>query len=355
MDIEDLKRKLAYINCYTKEINIMEVCGTHTMSIGKNGIRDLLSPNINLLSGPGCPVCVTPDHYIDYIYDLALNKECIIATYGDMIRVPGSTRSISLEKAKAFGADVRMVYSSMDAVRLARQNHGKKVVFLGIGFETTTPATAIAIKEAEKSQIHNFYVLSMHKRIEPVMRALLEDKDLRIDAFLCPGHVAVIIGEDGFKFLEEYNCVSAIAGFETEEIIDGLYFIVKDLISGGRCIKNAYGTLVSKEGNNAAKEIIGEVFESRYDYWRGLGMIESSGYKLKASFKDHDIEALYPVNNDNVNKKDIGCRCGEVLKGKIKPEACILFGKTCTPESPVGPCMVSGEGSCAARFRYGSY
>lgn len=355
MNIDDLKRKLEYINSYSSSINIMEVCGTHTMSIGRHGIRELLAPNINLLSGPGCPVCVTPDHYIDYVYELAVNKGCTIATYGDMIRVPGSRRHISLEKAKAIGADVKMVYSSLDAVRLARENCEKKVVFLGIGFETTTPATAIAVKEAERCKLDNFYVLSMHKRIEPVMRALLEDKELRIDAFLCPGHVAVIIGEEGFCFLQEYNCISAIAGFEPDEIIDGLYCIVKDLKDRNFRVKNAYSSVVRKEGNTAAKAIIDEYFDKRDDFWRGLGLIKSSGFKLKAPFQRYDIESVYPLDNTSVQNINNGCQCGEVLKGKIKPENCILFGKACTPESPVGPCMVSGEGSCAARIKYGNY
>lgn len=355
MDIEYLKRKLDYINGYNKKINIMEVCGTHTMAIGRHGIRELLAPNINLMSGPGCPVCVTPDYYIDYIYDLAINKNCTIATYGDMIRVPGSQRHISLEKAKALGADVKMVYSSLDALRLAQENRDKKVVFLGVGFETTAPATAVALKEALEHEVSNFYILSMHKRIEPVMRSLLEDKDLCIDAFLCPGHVAVIIGEDGFGFLREYDCISAIAGFEPEEIINGLYCIVKDLINRGSGVKNAYSTVVRKEGNLAAKAIMEEYFDRGDDCWRGLGMIGLSGCKLKAAFKDHDIENIYPLNSQINRNSNNGCQCGEVLKGKLRPEDCVLFGKACTPEAPVGPCMVSGEGSCAARFKYGGF
>lgn len=355
MNIDNLKYKLNYINSFDRVISIMEVCGTHTMAIGKYGIRELLAPNINLLSGPGCPVCVTPDNYIDYIYDLALNKNCIIATYGDMIRVPGSSRNISLEKAKALGAGVKMVYSSMDALKLASENKEKKIVFLGIGFETTTPATAVAVGEAEKLKLDNFYILSMHKRIEPVMRALLEDRELKIDAFLCPGHVAVIIGQDGFEFLKEYNCVSSIAGFELEQVIEGLYLIVKDLKEGSIGIKNAYSSVVRKEGNTEAKAIIHKYFYSSNDSWRGLGNIEESGYKLRKAFEKYDIEKIYPMN-DKINQiSNNGCQCGEVLKGKIRPEQCVLFAKACTPESPVGPCMVSGEGSCAARFKYGSY
>jgi hydrogenase expression/formation protein HypD len=355
MDVKDLKRKLDFINNYKEHVNIMEVCGTHTMAIGKHGIRGLLTENINLLSGPGCPVCVTPDYYIDYAYDLSVNKNCIVATYGDMIRVPGSQGSISLEKAKALGAEVKMVYSSLDAVKLAIENQEKKVVFLGIGFETTAPATAIAIKEAESLGLENFYVLSMHKRIEPVMRLLLVDDELKIDAFLCPGHVAVIIGENGFKFLEEYKCISAIAGFEVDEVINGLYSIILDLYSNSTAVKNVYSSVVRKEGNSAAQKIIKEYFEESDDYWRGLGIVTGSGLKLKKHHSKFNIEEVFPINTDSIVKRTNGCQCGEVLKGKIKPEQCALFGKVCSPENPIGPCMVSGEGSCAARFKYGNF
>lgn len=355
MNIEDLKRKLEYINNYTKRINIMEVCGTHTMAIGKHGIRELLNENINLLSGPGCPVCVTPNCYIDYVYDLAVNKNCVIATYGDMIRVPGSRPHITLERAKALGAKVKMVYSSMDAVKYAQSNPEEKVIFLGIGFETTAPATAIAVQQASLMGLKNFYVLSMHKRIEPVMRALLEDKELKIDGFLCPGHVAVITGKKGFGFLTEYNCVSAIAGFEIEEVIWGIYSLVKDLMEGNSNVRNVYGSVVRDEGNITAQNIINEFFCYEDDYWRGLGLIPSSGLKLRENYDAYNIEKLFDVSIDKDEKDTNGCQCGEVLKGKIKPEVCKLFGKVCTPGSPIGPCMVSSEGSCAARYKYGIF
>ncbi|WP_139904213.1 hydrogenase formation protein HypD [Clostridium thermarum] len=355
MDIQELKRKIEFINSYKERVNIMEVCGTHTMAIGKHGIRGLLASNINLLSGPGCPVCVTPDHYIDYIYDLAVNKNCLIATYGDMIRVPGTERHISLEKAKALGAEVRMVYSSLDAVKLAKENLEKRVVFLGIGFETTTPATAIAVMEAQKLGLDNFYILSMHKKIEPVMRLLLEDEELKIDAFLCPGHVAVIIGEDGFKFLEEYDCAASIAGFELDEVINGLYSLILDLKSNSTTIKNVYSAVVRKEGNKAAQSIIEKYFCAEHDYWRGLGLVKDSGFKLKREYSKYNIEEVFPIDHSNPEKRKNGCQCGEVLKGKIAPDQCKLFGRVCSPESPVGPCMVSGEGSCAARYKFGNY
>ena len=347
----DAMKKIEAINEYKENINIMEVCGTHTNAIGKFGIRNLLNKNINLISGPGCPVCVTPDIYIDYIYDLALKEDIIIATYGDMLRVPGSNPKRTLENAKALGAKVKLIYSSMDAVELAKLNPDKKVVFLGIGFETTTPATAIAVMDAKEKNISNFYVLSVHKIVEPVMRVLLEDKDLKINGFIIPGHVAVIIGENGFKFLEEYNCSGVITGFSLEEIVDGIFMLINCVKNNKGIVLNAYKKLVRKEGNEAATALINKVFDKRDDAWRGIGIIPGSGYKLKEEYSDFDIEKIY--NLDIVESKSSSlCKCGEVLKGKIKPNQCELYKKACTPENPIGPCMVSEEGSCAAYFRY---
>jgi len=347
----DAMKKIEAINEYKENINIMEVCGTHTNAIGKFGIRNLLNKNINLISGPGCPVCVTPDIYIDYIYDLALKEDIIIATYGDMLRVPGSNPKRTLENAKALGAKVKLIYSSMDAVELAKLNPDKKVIFLGIGFETTTPATAIAVMDAKEKNISNFYVLSVHKIVEPVMRVLLEDKDLKINGFIIPGHVAVIIGENGFKFLEEYNCSGVITGFSLEEIVDGIFMLINCVKNNKGIVLNAYKKLVRKEGNEAATALINKVFDKRDDAWRGIGIIPGSGYKLKEEYSDFDIEKIY--NLDIVESKSSSlCKCGEVLKGKIKPNQCELYKKACTPENPIGPCMVSEEGSCAAYFRY---
>lgn len=347
----DNKEKINEINKVQSKINIMEVCGTHTMAISKFGLRDLLGDNINLISGPGCPVCVTPDIYIDYIYNLALKKDIIIATYGDMIRVPGSIPQHTLEYAKALGANVRMVYSSMDALRLAQENPDKKIVFMGIGFETTAPATAIAVKEAERNNIGNFYVLSVHKQVEPVMRLLLEDKELNINGFLCPGHVAAIIGTQGFKFLEEYKCAGVVAGFELDEILDALQLLVHSIENHQYAIMNKYESLVKYKGNSVAMDTINDVFQSKDDLWRGMGLIRNSGLKFNSRYERFDIEKIYPVEYESSYKKN-GCSCGEVLKGKIKPTGCRLFGKVCTPENPVGPCMVSMEGSCAAFYRY---
>lgn len=350
-DYNIISKKIKEINEYDKNLNIMEVCGTHTMAISRFGLRNVFNANINLISGPGCPVCVTPDIYLDYIYELALKEDIIIATYGDMIRVPGSAPYITLENAKAKGANIKMVYSSMDALNIAVDNKDKKVVFLGIGFETTAPATAIAVKEAKSKKINNFYVLSMHKLVEPVMRVLLGDETLKIDGFLCPGHVAVVVGETGFKFLEEYKCPGTVAGFELDEVVDGVYDLIQSIKNNDYMIKNSYKKLVKKDGNVAAIKIIEEMFEVKDDYWRGMGLIKNSGLRLKEEFRMHDIEELYKVEIKE-NIKNNGCQCGEVLKGKIRPDECALFHKVCTPENPIGPCMVSGEGSCAAYYKY---
>jgi hydrogenase expression/formation protein HypD len=351
-NIDIIKEKLNEINKFKREVNIMEVCGTHTMAIGRYGFRNLINENINLVSGPGCPVCVTPNMYIDYIYDLSLSEEIIIATYGDMIRVPGSIPEFSLEKAKAKGAQVKIVYSSIDALKIAQQNLDKKVVFLGIGFETTTPATAIAVKEAEKRGLDNFYILSMHKLVEPVMRSLLRDKSIKIEGFICPGHVAAIIGVKGFEFLNEYKCPGVITGFEALEIVNGIYEIIDSIKADEYGVKNAYTKLIKNQGNLVGKNLIYEVFDVVDDYWRGLDKIEKSGLKLKEKYWRFDIEKLFPLGDIYFKDKKNGCHCGDVLKGKIRPHQCKLFGNVCTPENPVGPCMVSSEGSCAAWFKY---
>lgn len=342
---------LKRINEYKDKINIMEVCGTHTVAISKFGLRSAFNENINLISGPGCPVCVTPQNYMDYIYELSLNKKIIICTYGDMIRVPGSIPYKTLERARALGANVKMVYSTMDSINIAMENPNKKIVFLGVGFETTTAHTAVAIKEAEAKNIENFYVLSMHKLVEPVMRQLLENKELQIHGFLCPGHVAAILGQDGFMFLNEYKSIGAIAGFEAQDIINAVGTIIHMRKNGETGVKNCYGRLVSKQGNKIAVNLINEVFQAETDYWRGMGKIKASSLKLREKYKKYDIELLYPMNHNGENN-NTACQCGEVLMGKIKPNQCKLFKTVCCPENPVGPCMVSSEGSCGAYYKY---
>lgn len=336
------------INSSNRIINIMEVCGTHTMSINKYGLRDVLK-NVNFISGPGCPVCVTDEQYIDYIYKLSLIENIIIASFGDMIRIPGSKKCISLEAASAKGAKVKIVYSSMDAVKLAEENKDKQVVFLGIGFETTIPTTAAAIKDAQVKGIDNFYVLSLHKKMEPVMVNLAEDKNIKIDGFICPGHVAMLIGEEGFSFLKKYHIPSVITGFSALDILISVQAITNMVLNNESDVKNMYEHVVKKK-NEAAWRLVNEVFDIKNDYWRGIGLIEKSGFKIKDEYSKYDIESIYPISLEHkINNK---CRCGEVLKGIISPLSCELFSKTCTPEYPVGPCMVSREGSCAAYYKY---
>lgn len=330
-----------------RKLNIMEVCGTHTMAISKFGFRNSLN-NINFVSGPGCPVCVTSDVIINYIYKLSLKEKIIIATFGDMLKVPGSKPYINLENAAAIGASIKVVYSSFDALKLADQNRDKLVVFLGIGFETTAPSTAVAIKEAKIKGIDNFKVLSLHKRMEPVMVSLLKDKKFNIDGFLCPGHVAMVIGADGFDFLKKFSIPSVISGFEAKDILIAIRQIVDMIIEQNSEVRNAYKYVV-KEKNFTAAKLLEEVFEEKKDIWRGIGFIENSGFKIKEEYAMQNIETIFPVElKNNISK----CKCGEVLKGIINPNECAFFGKICTPLNPVGPCMVSREGSCAAYYKY---
>ena len=339
-------------NWNIKPVKLMEVCGTHTMAIAKSGIKSLLPDNIKLLSGPGCPVCVTAEENIDAILKLAKDKNVIIATYGDMLKVPGSKYGESLEKLKAMGANIKMVYSAFDAVEIARDNPDKKVVFLGIGFETTTPGTAIALQEAVNSKLKNFYIYSMHKLVEPVLRTLIKEDDFDIDGFLCPGNVAVIIGEKGFEFLPlEYKIPSVICGFEAGDILTSIYKLLLQIKNNKPLIENEYTRVVKYDGNVEAQNAIFKYFEPSDDIWRGIGLIKKSGLKLKAEFEAFDAEKNFDLHIE-VKKSHTSCKCGEIIKGKVVPSGCPLFGKACTPENPVGPCMVSSEGTCAAYYKY---
>jgi len=337
---------------YTAHINIMEVCGTHTMSIAAAGIKQMLPENIKLISGPGCPVCVTPSERIDDVCQISKHKNVIIATYGDMFRVPGTRKNISLEKSRMDGADIRMVYSSMDALEIAADNPDKEVVFLGIGFETTAPATAVSIIEAEKRKIDNFSVFSLHKQVEPVLRKLLDSKEVRVDGFLLPGHVAVILGVQGFEFLEkDYNIPGVVGGFEPTDILKAIYMIISQIGRGSPKIENEYTRLVSYCGNTAAMDIIAQIFEPCDDIWRGLGIIKCSGLKIREKYSKYDAVLKMDIKYSPLYI-DTKCRCGDILKGLIEPKDCSLFGSACVPDSPVGPCMVSSEGTCAAAYKY---
>lgn len=334
-------------------IKLMEVCGTHTHAIAKSGIRGALPENIKLLSGPGCPVCVTPPEVIDEILSLAKRENVIIATYGDMIKVPGSRRGENLGLLRACGAKVEIVYSPVDAVDIAEKNPDCEVVFLGAGFETTAPGTAVAIGEAKERNIKNFSVFSFLKTVEPALRALIADPDLKVSGFICPGHVATIIGEGGFRFLsDEFKIPCAIGGFEAEEILLAIDSILRQIEEQNPSVTNNYPKAVKKEGNPVAVKIIEKYLTPRRDIWRGLGKIDGSGLGIREEYSEFDAEKKFDIKI-KPQKENSPCRCGEVICGKLSPSECPLFGKVCTPEDPVGPCMVSGEGACAAAYKYG--
>lgn len=344
---------IEYINSVSlRPVRLMEVCGTHTHSIARAGIKSQLPANIKLISGPGCPVCVTPAETIDAFLGLSSDRNVIITTYGDMLRVPGSEPGDSLYTRKALGADVRIVYSPTDAVDLAMQNPLKEVVFLGVGFETTAPGTAAAIEYAIDNKAENFHVFSMLKRVEPSLRTLIEDPGFNIDGFIVPGHVAAVIGEDGFSFLpDDYGLPGVVTGFSPDDIWRGLYMLIDMLTHKKPCIKNAYKGVVHKNGNPIAKEFIDKYFSVRDDEWRGLGHIKNSGFAIKGEYSLYDAEKFFNLKPHKPATSS-PCLCGEIIKGKAEPEDCPLFGRVCVPDDPVGPCMVSGEGACSAAYKY---
>ena len=336
------------------ETRLMEVCGTHTMAIAKSGIRSMLPEKVKLLSGPGCPVCVTPPQVIDAVLELAMDPEITIATYGDMVRVPGSRPGDSLQRRRALGAKLLVVYSPVDAVEYAKENPDREVVFLGVGFETTAPGTAAAVLTAKEEKVKNFSVLSMLKTVEPALRALMKTEDFNVQGFLCPGHVGTVIGEKGFAFLpEEYQMPAVIAGFEPEDILLSVYLLLRQIAEGRPRVENQYKRAVSPKGNVLAQNMIGRCLEPRADLWRGLGRIETSGLGFRAEFSDFDAEKKFSIRYGEETGPS-ACRCGDVICGRISPSRCPMFGKRCTPEDPVGPCMVSSEGACAAAYKYQS-
>ena len=330
------------------EVTLMEVCGTHTMALFRLGIRSMLPPKVKVIAGPGCPVCVTPQSAIDKAIKIS-GKACVV-TYGDMYKVPGSHSSLEKEKAK--GRDIRVVYSPLDALALAQRTPGKEIVFLGIGFETTAPATASVVITAKEKGIKNFSVLSAHRLIPPAME-VLSDGELNIDGYLCPGHVSTIIGEKPYLTIaHRFNIPCVIAGFEALDILEGIYLLLKQIHEGRSIVENSYRRVVKPEGNKLAQEVINRVFETKDSEWRGIGKIKRSGLVLKKEFKDFDAEKRFDIKIKD-SKPHPGCICGEILKGLKRPTACKNFGKLCTPEEPLGPCMVSSEGTCAAYYRYG--
>ena len=337
---------------------LMEVCGTHTMAIGKAGIRQLLPPQVRLLSGPGCPVCVTPPEGIDRMLRLSEEKQVIIATYGDMIRVPGSRRGDTLSRRRAAGARVAVVYSVMDALQLAGEHPDDEIVFPGIGFETSAPGTAAAIQEAARRDLRNFTVLPMMKTTGPALRALIRAPDFSVQGFLCPGHVAAITGEEGFRFLaEEYAIPAVISGFEPEDILASVFLLLSQIREGRARLENEYTRAVSKEGNALARTVMHDVLLPRDDSWRGLGLVKGSGLTIREAYSRFNAEERFRdlfTELPEPSAETGRCRCGQILQGHLSPGDCPLFGTVCTPEDPVGPCMVSGEGACAAAYRYES-
>jgi hydrogenase expression/formation protein HypD len=333
-----------------RRINIMEVCGTHTVSIFRNGIKSTLNPQIRLISGPGCPVCVTEASYIDTILKLAERPDVIIATYGDMMRVPG--RDSSLEAARSKNRNVTIVLSAMDAVALAQSRPDKIVVFAAVGFETTTPATAVAVKEAKSLGLKNFAVYSAHKLVIPAMEALLGSRNVNIDAFLCPGHVSAIIGSDAYKpIVSKYGRPCVVAGFEPMQIIEGLAEICRIIADGRPEVTSIYSAAVMPSGNKTALALMEEYFRPADGYWRGVGLIPASSLVLRDEYCEFDALKRFGIAEVRTVERT-PCRCGEVLCGLIDPPDCALFGNKCTPDHPVGPCMVSSEGSCAAWHKY---
>jgi hydrogenase expression/formation protein HypD len=333
-----------------KPARFMEVCGTHTVAIFKNGIREVLPQHIELVSGPGCPVCVTANRDIDKAIKLTRIPDVIVTTFGDMIRVPGSESSLKNEKS--LGADVRMVYSTMDALEVARQNPDKKVVFLGIGFETTAPTIAAAVVAAEAEGIKNFLVLSSHKLLPPAMDALLSGGELDVSGFICPGHVSTVIGTAPYEVVvSQYNTPCVVVGFEPLDILQGIYMLASQIEAGEAKVEIQYTRSVSPEGNQNAMNTMFRVFEPCDAPWRGLGVIPKSGLALREAYWAFDADALFDLDVPD-SAEPPGCKCGEVLRGVLTPIDCKLFRKVCTHDNPVGPCMVSSEGTCAAYYRY---
>ena len=349
--IEDARQRIEEA-CQSlgREVRIMEVCGTHTVAIFRSGLRSILPGQVRLLSGPGCPVCVTDQGYIDAALELADRRDCLVATYGDMIRVPG--RSGSLESRAPQGS-VRVVLSADDALRLARDNPDKTVVFLAVGFETTTPATAVIVKEAAEQRIENFCILCGHKLVVPAMQALLRSKNDRIDGFLCPGHVSVIIGSNAFlPVVAQFHRPCVVVGFEAVQIMEGLAEICGQLADGRAELRSLYQAVVTAGGNRVAQGVMASCLEVADGTWRGIGRIEGSVLRLTDEYSRFDALKRFGLTEVALPSAG-GCRCGEVLCGLIDPPQCGLFGKACRPQSPVGPCMVSSEGACAAWFKYG--
>lgn len=333
-----------------KKIRLMEVCGTHTVSIFRSGIRSVLPETISLLSGPGCPVCVTAQQDIDAFIALSRIENTIITTFGDLIRVPGTVSSLQREQAE--GRDIRIVYSTVDALEIARKNPDKNVVFLGVGFETTAPTIAASLISARQSGLKNYFVYPAHKLVPPALFALMDTIGVNIDGFLLPGHVSVIIGTDAYlPFFEKHRLPCVVAGFEPADILLAVLRLAEQIADGAPRLENAYPRAVTATGNAKAMEMTDTVFEICDAPWRGIGIISDSGLRFRKEFERFDAQKHFAITvSESAPPK--GCACGDILTGKKTPPECALYKKACTPMSPVGPCMVSSEGTCAAYYKY---
>jgi hydrogenase expression/formation protein HypD len=333
-----------------RPIRLMEVCGTHTVSIFRNGIRSLLPDTITLLSGPGCPVCVTDQSEIDAFIALAKIEDVIITTFGDLMRVPGTMSS--LQKERANGHDIRVVYSIMDALDIAEKHPHKPVVFLGVGFETTAPTIAAAVADAKRMKLKNFFVYSAHKRVPPALEALMSIDAIRIDGFILPGHVSVITGLKAYQpFFDRHHVPCVVSGFEPADILQTIWLLVQQIEQNRPALGNAYGRAVTDEGNTKACALMEEVFTITDVAWRGIGVIPQSGLKIRDAFSAFDAEKAFSIDISE-SESPKGCACGEILTGIKTPPECPLYKTVCTPMDPVGPCMVSSEGTCAAYYKY---
>ena len=334
-----------------KPVRLMEFCGGHTATIIRHGIRQLMPSTIEMLSGPGCPVCVTDSTDLDKVLCLARFPDVIITTFGDMLKVPGSYSS--LQQVKAEGGDIRIVYSAQDALDIARNNHSKNVVFIGIGFETTAPTVAASILQAEQESIDNYRILCLHKLCPPVMKAILESGEVRLNGIVCPGHVSAIIGSRPYDFIpRDYGIACVISGFEPLDVLLSFDMLVAQIESGEPKVEIAYRRGVRPEGNQQALKVMNQVFESGDANWRGIGTVPESGLTLRKEYQRFDAECAFKLDL-KPPREPSGCICGDILRGVKTPFDCKLFRKACTPEHPVGPCMVSSEGSCSNYYQYG--
>jgi hydrogenase expression/formation protein HypD len=333
-----------------RPVRLMEVCGTHTMAIFRAGLRSLIPETVRLLSGPGCPVCVTPMGYVDAAVELSRRRDVTVTTFGDMVRVPGTESSLERERGR--GADVRIVYSPLDALRVAQEEPDRKVVFLGVGFETTAPLSAVTLFEARSRGAGNFLLFSAHKVVPPALRALLASEAVALDGFILPGHVSAVLGAAPYEFIpKEYRRAAVIAGFEPLDILQATLMLLRQVAEGKPRIEIQYSRVVRPEGNLAARRAMVECFAPCDTEWRGLGGVPGSGLSVREEFGEHDAVRALDLKTPE-GREPAGCRCGEVLRGLIEPEECPLFGARCTTAAPVGACMVSSEGACAAHFNF---